>query len=40
MVLEDEIDDWDELTEEERDRVRAMLLDLGFEETDEPDVYE
>ncbi len=39
-VLEDEIDDWGEMTEEERDRLRAMLLDLGLAETDDPDVFE
>lgn len=39
-VLEDEIDDWGEMTNEERDRLRAMLLDLGLDETDDPDVFE
>jgi len=39
-LLEEEIDDWDEMTEEERDRIRTMLRDLGLEETDDPDVYE
>ena len=39
-VLEDDIDDWDEMTDEERERLREMLLDLGLEETDDPDVFE
>ena len=39
-MLEDEVDDWDEMTDEERERLRQMLLDLGLEETDDPDVFE
>ena len=39
-VLEDEVDDWDEMTDEERERLRGMLRDLGLEETDDPDVFE
>ncbi len=39
-LLEDEIDDWDEMTEEERERVREMLRDLGLKETEDADEYE
>jgi hypothetical protein len=39
-VLDDEIDDWDEMTDDERDRLRAMLIDLGLAETDDPNVLE
>jgi hypothetical protein len=39
-VLEDEVDDWDQMTDEERERLRRLLLDLGLEETDDPDVLE
>jgi hypothetical protein len=38
--LEEEIDDWEELSEEERERLRALVRDLGLEETDDPDVFE
>lgn len=40
MVLDEEIDGWEEMTEQERERVRAVLRDLGLDETDEPDVFE
>lgn len=39
-MLEDEIDDWDDLTEEERQAIRALVRDLGGESTDDPDEYE
>jgi len=39
-MLEEEIDGWSEMTDEERECVRAMLRDLGFEETEDPDVFE
>lgn len=40
MKLDEEIDGWDEMTEEERERVRAMLRDLGLDETYDPDLFE
>ena len=35
--LSDDIPDWDELTDEERDAYRAMLRDLGLAPSDEQD---
>ena len=39
-LLEEEVDGWDEMTEPERERIRAVLRDLGLEETDDPDEFE
>lgn len=39
-MLEDDLDDWDDLTEEERQAIRGLVRDLGGEPTDDPDEYE
>jgi hypothetical protein len=39
-TLEEDIDGWDELPDDERERLRALCRDLGLEETDDPDVFE
>ena len=39
-TLDEELDGWEEMTDQERERVRAMLRDLGLEETDDPDAFE
>jgi hypothetical protein len=39
-LLDEEIEGWDEMTETERNRIRAMLRDLGLDETDDADEYE
>ena len=40
--ISDELEDWDELSDEEQERVRALLRDLGevFDEEDDDDYYE
>ena len=37
--ISDDIEDWDELTEEEQSAIRALLEGLGVECTDEDDDY-
>jgi hypothetical protein len=41
-ALGDELDDWDEFDEEERERLRALLVDLGLEldSPEDPDEFE
>ena len=41
-TLDEEIDGWDELDEDERERIRALLRDLGLhlDVVDDPDAVE
>ena len=39
-MLDEDLSDWNDLTEEEREAIRALVLDLGGEPTDDPDEYE
>ncbi len=39
-LLGEDFEDWDNMTDEERERVRAMLRDLGLEDTEDPDAFE
>jgi len=40
--LEEELEGWDELDDDERERIRALLRDLGLhlDVADDPDVVE
>lgn len=42
VSLAEELEDWDELGEDERERIRALLRDLGLhlDVPDDPDVVE
>ena len=40
MLLDEELDGWEEMSEDERQRLRALLRDLGLEETEDPDEFE
>lgn len=39
-TFEDDFDGWNELSEQEREEIRALVLDLGGVPTDDPDEYE
>ncbi len=41
-TLDEELNDWDELDDDERERIRALLGDLGlhFDVADDPDAFE
>lgn len=41
-ALADELEDWDDLDDEERERLRALLIDLGLnlDSPEDPDEFE